>query len=78
VTTAAATDDLRALHDRMPAVLPRAAEMTRLDPDLTDPGAVLPFLQHPDAGRLHRWPVLPAINRSDHSEAGLIAPLNPA
>ncbi len=31
VTTAAATDDLRALHDRMPVVLPRTAEATWLD-----------------------------------------------
>jgi hypothetical protein len=28
--------------------------------------------------RLRRWPVSPAVNRSGHSEAGLIAPLNPA
>ncbi|HEU5367235.1 MAG TPA: SOS response-associated peptidase [Ktedonobacterales bacterium] len=78
VTTAAATDDLRALHDRMPAVLPRTAEAAWLDPGLTDPGAVLPFLQHPDATRLRRWPVSPAVNRSGHSEAHLVVPLNPA
>jgi putative SOS response-associated peptidase YedK len=78
VTTAAATDDLRALHDRMPAVLPRAAEAAWLDPDLTDPGAVLPLLLHPDAARLQRWPVSPAVNRSGHSAATLIQPLTSA
>jgi putative SOS response-associated peptidase YedK len=59
VTTAAATDDLRALHDRMPAVLPRTAEDAWLDPQRTDPGAVLPLLLHADAERLRRWPVSP-------------------
>lgn len=78
VTTAAATDDLRALHERMPVVLPRAAEGAWLDPALTDPGAVLPLLAHPDAGRLRRWMVSPAVNRSGHSDPGLIGPLNPA
>lgn len=78
VTTAAATDDLRALHDRMPAVLPRAAEAAWLDPAVTDPGAVLPLLVHPDAARLRRWPVAPAVNRAGRSEAAFIQPLNPA
>ncbi len=77
VTTAAATDDLRALHDRMPAVLPRAAEAAWLAPGLTDPGAVLPLLFHPDAERLRRWPVSPAVNRSGHSDPAFTQPLNP-
>ncbi len=78
VTTAAATDDLRALHERMPVALPRAAEAIWLNPALTDPGAVLPLLQHPDAARLRRWPVSPAVNRSGHSDPAFITPLNPA
>jgi putative SOS response-associated peptidase YedK len=78
VTKAAATEDLRALHDHMPAVLLRTAEAAWLAPGLTDPGAVLPFHEHPDAARLRRWPVSPAVNCSGHSEAGIIAPLNPA
>ena len=75
VTTAAATDDLRALHERMPVALPRAAEATWLDPRLTDPGAVLPLLAHPDAGRLRRWPVTQAVNRSGHSDPAFIQAL---
>ena len=78
VTTAAATDDLRAIHDRMPAVLPRAAEAAWLDLALTDPGAVLPLLLHPDAERLRRWPVSPAVNRAGASDPAFIQPLNPA
>ncbi len=78
VTTAAATDDLRALHDRMPVVLPRAAEAAWLDHALTDPGAVLPLLAHPDAARLRRWPVSPTVNRSGHSDPAFLRPLNPA
>ncbi len=78
VTTAAATDDLRALHDRMPVVLPRAAEAAWLDPALTDPVAVLPLLLHPDAARLRRWPVSPAVNRSGSSDPAFVRPLNPA
>lgn len=77
VTTAAATDDLRALHDRMPVVLPRAAEAAWLDGGLTDPGAVLPLLAHPDAVRLRRWPVSPAVNRSGYSDPSFVQPLNP-
>jgi putative SOS response-associated peptidase YedK len=78
VTTAAATDDLRALHDRMPVVLPRTAEAAWLDPGLTDPAAVLPLLYHPDAARLRRWPVSPAVNRSGSSDPAFVLPLNPA
>lgn len=78
VTAAAATDDLRVLHERMPVVLPRAAEAAWLDPALTDPGAVLPLLGHPDAARLRRWPVAPVVNRSGHSDPALIQPLSPA
>ena len=78
VTTAAATDALRALHDRMPVVLPRAAEAAWLDPELTEPGAVLPLLYHPDAAHLRQWPVSPAVNRSGRSDPAFIAPLNPA
>jgi putative SOS response-associated peptidase YedK len=78
VTTAAATDDLRALHERMPVVLPRKAEAVWLDPGLTDPGAVLPLLSHPDAGKLRRWPVSTAVNRSGHSDPAFIQAINPA
>jgi putative SOS response-associated peptidase YedK len=78
VTTAAATADLRALHDRMPVVLPRSAEAIWLDPGVTAAEAVLPLLARPDAARLRRWPVSTAVNRSGHSEAALIAPMNPA
>lgn len=78
VTTAAATDDLRALHERMPAVLPRAAEAAWLDPALTAPEAVLPLLLEPDAARLRRWPVSTMVNRSGHSDPSLIGQLNPA
>lgn len=78
ITTAAATDDLRALHDRMPAALPRAAEAAWLDPQLTDPVAVLPLLLNPAAEGLRRWPVSTAINRSGHSDPAFIGPLNPA
>ncbi len=78
VTTAAATDDLRALHDWMPVVLPRTAEALWLDPALTDPNAVLPLLRHPDAARLRRWPVSPAVNRSGVSDPAFTQPLNSA
>ena len=78
VTTAAATDDLRALHERMPVVLPRKAEAVWLDPGLTDPGAVLPLLAHPDAKQLRRWPVSMAVNRSGHSDATMIRPIDAA
>jgi putative SOS response-associated peptidase YedK len=78
VTTAAATDELRALHERMPVVLPREAEGVWLDPGLTEPGAVLPLLMHPDAERMRRWPVSPAVNRSGQSDPAFVQPINPA
>ena len=77
-TTAAATDDLRALHDRMPVVLSRQAEGLWLDPGVTAAEAVLPLLAHPAADRLRRWPVSTAVNRSGHSDPARIGPLNPA
>ena len=47
-------------------------------PGLTDPAAVLPLLFHPDAARLRRWPVSPAVNRSGTSDPAFVQPLNPA
>ncbi len=62
----------------MPAVLPRAAEAAWLDPGLINPDMVLPLLLYPDAARLRRWPVSPAVNRSGSSDPTFVRPLNPA
>jgi hypothetical protein len=40
--------------------------------------ALLSLFAHPEAGRLRRWPVATAVNRSGRSDPALIGPRNPA
>ena len=77
VTTAAATDDLRALHDRMPvSCRARRGALARPGDDGGRGGAAA--ARAPGGRRLRRWPVSTAVNRSGHSDPALIGPLNPA
>ena len=54
--TTEANDRLRAVHDRMPVILPRDAYGPWLDPDERTPDRLLPLLRPvlPDIGRLSR------------------------
>jgi putative SOS response-associated peptidase YedK len=61
--TTAATGALRALHDRMPVILPREAEARWLDPALDgDTAALLALLQPVPTSELHMQPVSRRVN----------------
>ena len=63
VITTAATGALRALHDRMPVILPREAEARWLDPELDgDTAALLALLQPVPTSELHMQPVSRRVN----------------
>jgi putative SOS response-associated peptidase YedK len=75
ILTTAANDFMAVLHDRMPVILPRAAFSTWLDPLLTDPEALAPWLVPCPADWLTRTPVSTAVNhvRNDGPECLLPA-----
>lgn len=63
IITTAAVGELRALHDRMPVILPREAEARWLDPTLDgDTAALLALLQPVPAAELHTQPVSRRVN----------------
>jgi putative SOS response-associated peptidase YedK len=73
--TVAANEQIRPLHDRMPAILPRPDWEAWLDPELRDParvGALLkPWAGEPFAPR----PVSRRVNRTEHDDPECLAPL---
>lgn len=75
ILTTEATPQLAPVHARMPIILPRAAEESWLDPQLSDPAKLLARLQPPPADRVRIYPVSTAVNSTAHDGPALIAPL---
>lgn len=50
------------IHNRMPVILPRAAESVWLDPTFDDPAQLVALLKPYDARELEAYPVSPAVN----------------
>lgn len=73
IITTAANEQLRALHDRMPAILPPEAVAIWLDPSAPRP--VLESLLVPYAGPLRLYPVDPRVGNARYDDPGLIEPL---
>lgn len=74
IITTEANDALRDVHDRMPVILPRAAERAWLtDPD---PGAALALLRPLPSGEVARVPVSAAVNDVRHDAPDCIAPVS--
>jgi putative SOS response-associated peptidase YedK len=71
--TVAANDRVRALHDRMPAILAERDHDAWLDPALRDPGDLAPLLV-PFAGDLVLRPVSLRVNRTENDDAECLAP----
>ena len=71
IVTTAATEPVRALHDRMPVVLPRDAEATWLDPET--PAPVLHELLAPSPTLVAR-PVSRAVNDARHDAPDCLDP----
>ncbi len=60
------------IHDRMPAILHREDEDRWLDPDITDPGAVLPLLHPYPAEQMETYPVSTTVNSPAHDAPGIL------
>ncbi|HMA36199.1 MAG TPA: SOS response-associated peptidase [Chloroflexia bacterium] len=75
IVTTAANPLLRPIHERMPVILPRAAEARWLDPAVEDPDALLPLLQPYPADAMVAYPVSAAVNSPAQDGPALIAPV---
>ena len=74
IVTTAANEAVSPLHDRMPVILPREAEMRWLDPSLDgDTPALLALLQPVTAAELRVFPVSRRVNSVKNDDASLIA-----
>ncbi|HUR86593.1 MAG TPA: SOS response-associated peptidase [Solirubrobacteraceae bacterium] len=72
IVTTAASGPVRALHDRMPVILPRAAEALWLDPDTPEPE--LHAVISSASGELAARPVSRAVNDARHDEPDCLDP----
>lgn len=68
LVTAPANARLRRIHGRMPAILPREAWPTWLDPTLDDPAILLPLLGPSSADALDLHPVASWVNDIRHDD----------
>ena len=75
--TVSASDLVRPVHDRMPAILAERDLEAWLDPALRDPRRLAPLLV-PFAGELRLRPVGLRVNRTENDDAGCLAGLEPA
>ena len=73
--TVEANASLRAIHARMPAILPREAWATWLSPDATDAAVLAPLLVPSAGDALVPRAVGLRVNRTDHDDPSCIAPL---
>jgi putative SOS response-associated peptidase YedK len=73
--TVAASEGLRAIHQRMPAILPREAWARWLAPDVTGAAEVAPLLAPWSGTPLVPLAVGLRVNRPEHDDPACIAPL---
>jgi putative SOS response-associated peptidase YedK len=78
IVTTAPNALMATLHNRMPAVLPRADEEEWLSRDVTDPHQVERLLAPYPAEAMTAWPVSPAVNNVRNDTPTLIEPLGEA
>lgn len=76
IITTAANELLRPIHERMPVILPQAAEAVWLDPKVQDPAQLLPLLQPYPADQMELFAVSPAVNSVRHESPECILPLD--
>ena len=62
------------IHERMPAIVPRAQYARWLDHALQDPAQIQPMIASYPAAQMEAFPVGAAINNARNQGAGLIAP----
>ena len=66
------------IHDRMPAIIPRAQYARWLDPELRDPAAIQPLIAPYPAAELQAIPVGRGINNARNQGPELIEPVGAA
>lgn len=78
IVTTAAEPGLDRIHDRQPLVLDPDDWADWLDPGLTDPADVLPFLAPREPGRFTAYPVSRAVSSNRSNGSHLLDPADPA
>jgi len=78
IITTEANESMAPVHDRMPVILPREAEAKWLDPKLTDPGQLMPFLRPCPSNLISMYEVSPEVNSVKTDSAKLIEPAEPS
>ena len=74
IVTTAANEALSPIHERMPVILERDAEMRWLDPDLEDGQAALSYLQPVAPERFESYPVSSLVSSYRNQGPELIVP----
>ncbi|HEY8283700.1 MAG TPA: SOS response-associated peptidase [Chloroflexota bacterium] len=75
IITTAPNELMVPVHNRMPAILDPDNEAAWLDPDLTEPHAVLGMLHPYQADRMEAYPVAPLVSSVRNDGPALITPL---
>ncbi len=75
IITTESNGPVRAIHDRMPLVLPEHAYDQWLDPSLQDPARLRPLLKPFDATQLTAYAVSPRVNSPRVDDAACATPL---
>ncbi len=75
IITTAANKFMRAIHARMPVIIPKGKIAAWLDPLAYDPQALLPLLQTPAVLELEAYPVSKLVNLPKNDSPDCIQPL---
>lgn len=78
IITTEANELLKALHDRMPVILPQEDEPRWLDPKVDDPQLLLPLLKPYPPDKMEFYPVSTLVNSPKHDSENCIVPLTSA
>jgi putative SOS response-associated peptidase YedK len=74
ISTTEVNELLKAVHDRMPAVLERDAESTWLDPKTQESGRLLPLLRQYPPDEMEFYPVSREVNSPAVGKPNIIEP----
>ena len=77
IITCAANVLVQQIHGRMPVILPKAKEVTWLDPALKEPADLQPLLTPYPAHEMEIYPVSKAVNTAAVNNPSLIEPASP-
>ncbi|HNT30414.1 MAG TPA: SOS response-associated peptidase [bacterium] len=72
ILTTTPNELIASVHDRMPVILPKAAEAAWLDAELIAPEALQPLLQPLDAAGMVCWEISSQVNTPQNNHPGLL------